>query len=438
MESVVPPDSVPLTIEKTRRHDVDWLRVILFALLIWFHYAVFSLWQLEGAEGGIEAFNLVLFFVIGVMHQWRLAALFVISGMGTAFAFRRRSWKTYLKERGSRLGIPLLFGVYVLWFGIFDPIDKTLLLFTIFPGSENMPYGHLWFIYNLLIYSILLTPLFAHIRENPDSRIVSVSRRILKMPAGMGIMLFPALVLSANAILFKPWGFGEVGMWWEFPRYLLYFLFGYLMITAKEEYFPALDRVRVPVTILTPILSVIWFITGEAIGVPDIMEGGWVDKGYPAFSSSATVASLVQSFHAWFWCLLVFSWASKLLNRPSKWLSYLNEAVYPTYIVHMHLTFLPIIILHIIGTGYYLGLAIGTVLVMVGVMVCFEVVRRARFARPLFGIKGGREQVVRLWPYNKTNDESLRTVFALAFHGLSLVVVFVLYVFLISAEWIGG
>ena len=29
-----------------RRHDIDWLRVILFGLLIWFHYAVFSLDEL--------------------------------------------------------------------------------------------------------------------------------------------------------------------------------------------------------------------------------------------------------------------------------------------------------------------------------------------------------------------------------------------------------
>ena len=72
-----------------RRHDIDWLRVILFALLIWFHYAVFSLGQLEGENSSMELFNLPLFVVISVMHQWRLAALFVISGMGTAFAFRR-------------------------------------------------------------------------------------------------------------------------------------------------------------------------------------------------------------------------------------------------------------------------------------------------------------------------------------------------------------
>ena len=421
-----------------RRHDIDWLRVILFALLIWYHYAVFSLWQLEGSSGGMESFNLALFFVLGVMHEWRLSALYFISGLGTAFAFKRRTWKTYLSERATRLGIPLLFGTYVLWFGIFNPVETTRLLFTIFPGSGRMPYGHLWFLVDLILFTIILTPLFAHIRENPDSRVVAFSRGVLRMPAGIGLMLFPALILSASAILFKPWEPGEVGMWWEFPKYLLFFLFGYLAIAAKEDYFPTLDSVRIPLTVLTPILSVVWFVAGEASGVPQVMEGGWVDEGHQAFSLTVILATIIQSFHSWFWCLLVFSWGSRLLNRPSRWLSYFSESVYPTYIVHMHLTFLPIVILPILGVGYYLGLAIGTAMVMVGVMVCFEVVRRARFARPLFGIKGGRGAVVKLWPYNQTEDDSLRTLFSLGFHALSLGVVFVLYVFLISAKWIGG
>ena len=82
------------SVNYTRRHDIDWLRVILFALLIWFHYAVFSLGQLEGDFNNLEFYNIPLFMVIGIMHQWRLAALFVISGMGTAFALRRRTWNT--------------------------------------------------------------------------------------------------------------------------------------------------------------------------------------------------------------------------------------------------------------------------------------------------------------------------------------------------------
>ncbi|MDP6906209.1 MAG: acyltransferase family protein [Candidatus Thalassarchaeaceae archaeon] len=421
-----------------RRYDIDWLRVILFALLIWFHYAVFSLWQIEGDDSSMELFNLPLFIIIGVMHQWRLAALFIISGMGTAFAFRRRSWKTYIKERGARLGLPLLFGTYILFFGIFEPIDATRRLFTPFPGSQHMPYGHLWFIYNLLIYSILLTPLFTYVKNNPNGKLIQFVRSVLKIRYGMGLLLLPPIVLFVNGLLFKPWAFGEVGMWWEFPRYLLYFFFGFLMISAKEDYFPAIDRIRIPITIIAPIFAIAWYTVNESSSIPHVMDGGWVEEGYSTFSYEATVATFIQSFHAWFWCLFIFSWASKILNRPSKWLAYLNEAVYPTYIVHMHLTFLPIAIFGIAGLGYYVGLTFGTILVMIGVMVCFEIARRATYARAIFGIKGGHEEVSKLFPYNMTEERSTKIILAIVAHMLVIGMIIGLMVALIGAGILTG
>ena len=416
-----------------RRHDVDWLRVILFGLLIWFHYAVFSLGTLKGGDSSLEILNLPLYFIIGVMHQWRLAALFVISGMGTAFAFRKRTWGVYVKERFSRLGIPLLFGTYILFFGIFEPLGTTARLFELFPGHEDMPYGHLWFIYNLLIYSVLLTPVFSHVRRHPDGKIVQMTRSILKARHGMGLLLLPPLVLSLNNVLFKPWGFGEVGMWWEFPRYMLYFLFGYLMIAAKEDYFPAIDRIRIPVTVITPVLAVMWFIGGEMFETPHIYEGGWVAEGYNAFAVEPTIAALIQSFHAWFWCLFIFSWASKLLNKPSTWLAYLNEAVYPAYIVHMHLTFLPIAFFALIGLGYYVSMTIGTIVVFVGVMICFEIARRASLFRPVFGIKGGKEEVIKLYPYNRIEEKGIRLLFSLVFNALAVGMILMLLLLIIGA-----
>jgi hypothetical protein len=417
-----------------RRHDVDWLRVILFGLLIWFHYAVFSLDALEGGDSNMELFNLPLFFIIAVMHQWRLAALFVISGMGTAFAFRRRTWSVYVKERFSRLGIPLLFGTYILFFGIFDPLGTTARLFELFPGSERMPYGHLWFIYNLLIYSVLLTPLFSHVRNNPNGKIVQATRSLLNARRNLGLLLLPPLILAVSNIVFKPWGFGEVGMWWEFPRFMLYFLFGYLMIAAKEDYFPAIDRVRIPVTVITPVLALVWFVSSEMFTTPHVYDGGWVAEGYNAFALETTIAALIQSFHAWFWCLFVFSWASKHLNKPSKRLAYLNEAVYPTYIVHMHLTFLPIALLALIGLGYYTSMIIGTLVVFVGVMICFEIARRASLFRPLFGIKGGKEEVNKLYPYTTTEEKGIRFVISLVFNALAVGMILMLLVWIIGAD----
>ena len=116
-------DSTPTV----RRHDIDWLRVILFGLLIPFHVAIGIYWstygadvnpnidEISAAEGrefveesddysaeSVDFTSMVLHW----MHQWRLAALFMISGMGTSFAFKRRTWQIFLQERVKRLSYP--------------------------------------------------------------------------------------------------------------------------------------------------------------------------------------------------------------------------------------------------------------------------------------------------------------------------------------------
>nr|MCS5534595.1 acyltransferase family protein [Candidatus Poseidoniales archaeon] len=123
--------------QKERRFDIDWLRVILFGLLIPFHVAIGVYWNLYGdevnpnvagldneerweiaEEGNDYTTDSVDFtsMVLHWMHQWRLAALFMISGMGTAFAFKRRTWKVFLKERVKRLLVPMFFGAWTMGF----------------------------------------------------------------------------------------------------------------------------------------------------------------------------------------------------------------------------------------------------------------------------------------------------------------------------------
>ena len=85
--------------KKVRRHDIDWLRVILFGLLIPFYVAIGVYWNLYGdevnpnvagldneerweiaEEGNDYTTDSVDFtsMVLHWMHQWRLAALFMM------------------------------------------------------------------------------------------------------------------------------------------------------------------------------------------------------------------------------------------------------------------------------------------------------------------------------------------------------------------------
>ena len=120
-----------------RRYDIDWLRVILFGLLIPFHVAIGVYWSTYGTEinpniGDIEEQDRLEFaeanndysvesvtiesMILHWMHQWRLAALFMISGTGTAFAFRNRTYGRFLLERVKRLIVPMFFGMWVTGF----------------------------------------------------------------------------------------------------------------------------------------------------------------------------------------------------------------------------------------------------------------------------------------------------------------------------------
>ena len=106
--------------KKVRRHDIDWLRVILFALLIPFHVGIGVYWNLYGdevnpnfeglsreerweiAENGNDYTSESVDFpsmLLHWMHEWWLAGLFMISGMGTAFAVKNRTWGLFLRER---------------------------------------------------------------------------------------------------------------------------------------------------------------------------------------------------------------------------------------------------------------------------------------------------------------------------------------------------
>ena len=373
-----------LTSQTERRHDVDALRVILFGLLIWLHYVTLCTWTQEPVS--LYA-NKTAMMIISVMHQWRLAALFVISGMGTAFAFGRRTWPTYLSERVVRLLVPLLFATYVLLGGFVDPGDTTARLLEIFPGIDRMPYGHLWFIYNLLIYSVALTPLFVQVRRNPDGRLVQGLRALLRMPLGLGLLLAPPLLFGFSNVLFKPWIPGEVGMWWEFPRYFLYFAVGYLLISARDEYFWALERMRFPLVVLTIVMTFVYLRSEWVFGVPDLAIGGWARQGHPAFSLSVAAAAYTLELHAWVWCLFIFAWAARMLNRPNCWVAYLNQAVYCSYIIHITMAIVAAAIVYRFQLGYTPGLALGLVIQTALCLAFFEVAKRSRIGQVLFGIK---------------------------------------------------
>ena len=120
-------------------------------------------------------------------------------------------------------------------------------------------------------------------------------------------------------------------------------------------------------------------------GIPYV-DGGWV--GTEGFHNRMTIlACLIHSFHAWFWCLTIFSWGSHFLNRNNQYLPYLNQGVYPFYIVHMPLTFAGLRLASNLGLRNHSAVIFATFLVILTCWLFFEIVKRFKSTRFLYGIK---------------------------------------------------
>ena len=99
-----------------RRHDLDWLRVLLFALLVPHHVAVgFVDWGVDiyrFVNNQLAGDGMTLF--IYWSHSWRLPSLFLISGIGTYFLTRRGIGLQFMSGRIARLMVPAVFGFFFL------------------------------------------------------------------------------------------------------------------------------------------------------------------------------------------------------------------------------------------------------------------------------------------------------------------------------------
>ena len=324
--------------EKIRRYDLDWLRVMVFSLLIFYHVSMFFVpwdWHLKNNETYGWLMYPMLF-----LNQWRLPILFVISGMGTAYALSFRTAGQFMKERFIRLYIPLAFGMLFIvspqvyieriaggdYSGSFwDWYASGTFLMGVYPDG-NFSWHHLWFLPYLLIYSLLLTPVFLMLRNNPSGRLLSwIRKRLSDNPYFLFWFIVP---LYAYEALMEP--FFEVTNnliwdWFNFISNLTLFFYGFVLISVKEQFWKA--------------VSIIWkkaLVTGVICFT--ILLSRWLlleDSMWIHFSEA-----LVKVINSWAWIIAIFGWASSKLNYRSSAISYANRAVYPFYILHQTVTIL--------------------------------------------------------------------------------------------------
>ncbi|HEY2678070.1 MAG TPA: acyltransferase family protein [Steroidobacteraceae bacterium] len=384
-----------------RRTDLDWVRIGAFLILILYHVGVVYA-PGPNAVGSFSPRPLPWLVVpMTLVNPWRLLVLFVVSGAATRFMSDKMSPRALLRSRSARLLIPFIFGVWVVvppqcfvqavercgysddylqfWQG-YLVADQHLC--TNGPHFVVPTPNHLWFVGYLWV----LTALLALMLAIAPHLLVKLQRWIDLALAGRGLFIWPACWLAlAYAVLQRGFPF-----WYGFAIYVPAFLFGFLVATSNSVWqrfagvrWQALAGAAFSYCALIGLALAV-------LGTPST----WAAKVTSSSFSAAhlvlhTLGSAVYGINQWLWMAVVFGFAYQhLRGRDGPIRRYLTDAIFPFYIIHQ--TTIEVVAHYLSEERLALGLE-ATLLICVTVVSCFatyEIARRFRPLRPLFGLKG--------------------------------------------------
>jgi surface polysaccharide O-acyltransferase-like enzyme len=372
-----------------RRYDLDWLRIIAFGLLILYHTGMFYVtwdWHVKSVHAGPSAEWLML-----LVNPWRLALLFFISGVALRFLADKLGTSKLARERAVRLGLPILFGMAVIvapqsWLQLVENGEFSGSFWQFWPHYLDFhqdfsvitpTWNHLWYVVYLLVYTLLLAPVapfLSKLMAGPGERLTSV---IFRDRAGVFVLvtviLLPHYVIQYTLDPLFPTTHALLDDWANHAHSFTLLLTGFLL--AKDRNFWNAVRRALPVVLTLAI------ILGTAQTWVRFHRDLMPDAAWPVYEAGRTL-------YAWTAILSLLGLAQRYLNRPSRALTYLTEAIFPWYILHQTIT---------VMAGYWLtrqGLSVWVEVPLVilatfgGCALLHElVIRRVGFLRPLFGLK---------------------------------------------------
>lgn len=343
-----------------RRYDIDWLRVIAIGLLLIYHIAIiFQPWALFIGFIRSDESIPALWTPMTILNVWRIPLLFFVSGMGLFFAMRKRNWKQLLLERAKRILLPFIFGIVVI-----APLHMFIFQqYYDLPLSYYAHLGHLWFLGNILVYVLLLLPLYYYLKRQGNGGIKRVMSTLMSHPGGP---LLVSLFFVLEVLIVDPQMFSLYAQTWHgFFNGFLAFFFGFLIVYSGSSFWQTVLKWR-----------------GLYVGIAIILYGMRLDIF--GFESPGYLIAMESNC----WIFGVFGFGYRYLNKPSKLLRYLSQAAYPIYIIHMFVLYT--------GAMLILPLEIPILLKFIGIvaftaLACYFIyeliIRRVGLLRPLFGLK---------------------------------------------------
>ncbi|TXH27875.1 MAG: acyltransferase [Cyclobacteriaceae bacterium] len=342
-----------------RRYDIDWLRVIAIGLLLIYHVAIgFQSWgTMIGFIAAPKAWA-GLWTPMAMLNIWRIPLLFFVSGMGVYFAMQQRTWKELIYERTMRIWLPFVFGMFAI-------VPLHVLVWRYYYNMDLryvIDPGHLWFLANIFAYVLVLSPILFYLKKNEQGKVAHQIKTIFSTPLGL---LLVVAAFIAEVMIVKPIPYELYAMTWHgFFLGLLAFLFGFCFVLSGPAFWQMLVKWR-------------WMFL--------IIAGTLFGLRFYYFEIKTPGYLIVVESQMWIFSVLAFG--HKYLNHTGKVLQYLSPAAYPVYILHMFFLFLGSAIILPLSIPVQVQFVLVLLFTLGGCMGSYEIIKRIKWVRVLFGIK---------------------------------------------------
>jgi hypothetical protein len=325
-----------------------------------------------------------------LVQPWRMTILWLICGIAMRFIMAKITPWRFIRLRSFRLLLPLLFGILVV-------VPPQLYVEMTHNGDLNLSYwqflqefyasnsdifdkyqsgiwphidvNHLWFIRSLWQYSLILLCLLPLL----NTKVITYTIDWLfkqHCVIALFILTLPIFIIQMS------WDAGDV----RYPLGFIFMLYGYL-IGWHRDFWQLVSNNLKPMLILFIVSYCILILFYNKIGLDLIKEQSILDECLLLLR--VYNYSLLKVVGA----LTVFSIAYKYFNKPSSKLSYVNEGVYPFYILHQ--TFIVVIGYNLsqLNLGPFIEPMLLIFLTVVSCFITYEIIRNVDVLRPLFGLK---------------------------------------------------
>jgi glucan biosynthesis protein C len=381
------PQNLPSIAAPERRHDLDWLRVIAFGFLIFYHIGMFYVtwgWHVKSphAGPGLEP-------VMALINPWRLPLLFLISGIALRFAIDKARLRDFLPKRFVRLFVPIVFGMLV--------VCAPQAFFELYRKGETGPdfwafyaqyldfdmefsiltptWNHLWYVVYILVYTLVLVALLPLLRllERPMEALFGW---LGQGRMGWRLLLVPALPFLTYGLTLDPYFPSTHALYDDWANHAELFTIVVMGWFAAKSFgfWDGVQRYMRPALVLA----------GGLLTMLGVARLNWA--AVTADHDLMMLMGGVRIVFMWVAIVAMLGLAQRYLNHKGRVLNFLTEAVFPYYILHQTIIVVVGALLGGLLLPVWAEAGIIVVATVVGCVGLTEAIKLVPVLRPLFGL----------------------------------------------------